>query len=235
MNDLGHASVPAVLDLLSSLEGVRGVLVATPDGAHFGGMRSGLSASAAHDIAKTVRRMSAAAAAMNAELEELSINFGPVRMLVVPLSDQAATVFLLERDHPVAVLRRVIEPHLERLAAIVRRTSWPSTRSNAAANESDDEIVRIARGPLGPVIHEVEGCFARYLEKLGRSRSEADELVRVQMRDWLLCCNPSPYTFPLLIDGLAQLLGDDPDYRVAFVAEVQQVMRSSDLWTGTTQ
>ncbi|MEZ4430380.1 MAG: hypothetical protein R3A51_22105 [Nannocystaceae bacterium] len=71
----------------------------------------------------------------------------------------------------------------------------------------------------------------RYLVRGGRSRGQAQEQMREQMREWLLCCNPSPYTFPLLIDGLAQLIGDDDQERATFMQDVQDAMRNSGCGT----
>ena len=52
------------------------------------------------------------------------------------------------------------------------------------------------------------------------------------MREWLLCCNPSPYTFPLLLDALAQQLNDAPEIRSEFMIEVQEALQHSDIWSG---
>jgi hypothetical protein len=61
----------------------------------------------------------------------------------------------------------------------------------------------------------------------GRSRGDAAVLVDEQMREWLLCCNPSPYTLPLLIDGLGQLLNDAPTERADFMENVQDTVREA--------
>jgi hypothetical protein len=49
--------------------------------------------------------------------------------------------------------------------------------------------------------------------------------MRTQLREWLLCCNPSTYTFPLLLDGLSQTLTNAPAERTAFVAEVEAIIK----------
>jgi hypothetical protein len=63
-------------------------------------------------------------------------------------------------------------------------------------------------------------------------RDRANAVMRTQTREWLLCCSPSPYTFPLLLDALSQQLNDAPDVRVEFVNEVQEALQYSDIWSG---
>ena len=53
-----------------------------------------------------------------------------------------------------------------------------------------------------------------------------------QLREWLNCCNPSAYTFPLLLDGLSQTLNEAPDLRSEFMGAVQDIMRGSQVWAG---
>jgi hypothetical protein len=102
-------------------------------------------------------------------------------------------------------------------------------------SEPEDEVDRLMLGELGPVLRDVQSCFTGYIERIGKSQADAATMMREQMREWLLCCNPSPYTFPLLIDGLAQLLGDDLDRRTAFMTDVQQAMRRSKIWSGKSR
>src|SRR5690606_38813463 len=94
-------------------------------------------------------------------------------------------------------------------------------------DDGEEEIDRILGGELGPVLHEIRAQFTTFLQRTGRTNAEAEDLMREQMREWLLCCNPSPYTFPLLIDGLGQLLNDAPDERSEFMEVVQNTIRNA--------
>ena len=62
-----------LLEELGAIQGVRGALIATTDGALAGGARSGLASSVANDVAKTVRRMTVASSTVGVPLQELLI------------------------------------------------------------------------------------------------------------------------------------------------------------------
>ena len=107
-----------------------------------------------------------------------------------------------------------------------------SSVSNNVVSEPEDEVDRLMNGELGPVLRDVQAVFTTYVVHGGKNTDDASVLMREQMREWLLCCNPSPYTFPLLIDGLSQVLTDRQGERATFMNDVQAAMRNSKLWAG---
>jgi hypothetical protein len=214
-----------LLEELGAIQGVKGALIATAEGALASGERSGLPSLTANDVAKTVRRMTVASATVGVPLKELLINFGAARMMVQPLSDDATVVVLLERDTAVAPVRSLLGVQLDHLRALLAQEDEEFDLD--AADETEDEIDRIMRGELGPVLNKIRSQFTTYVVRTGRSADEAVHMMRDQMREWLLCCNPSTYTFPLLIDGLGQLLNDAPTERSEFMEEVQTTIRTA--------
>ncbi|MCA9712746.1 MAG: hypothetical protein KDK70_43355 [Myxococcales bacterium] len=215
-----------LLEQLGAIQGVRGAIVATADGALASGARSGLPAVTANDVAKTVRRMTVASATVGVPLQELLINFGAARMMVVPLREDATVVVLLERDTAVAPVRNLLSRQLAEIRNLL------DAQGNAGdevheGDEVEDEIARIMRGELGPVLDRIAHQFSIYVGRAGKSREEAGELMREQLREWLLCCNPSPYTLPLLVDGLGQTLHDAPTARGEFMEVVQNTIRTA--------
>lgn len=212
-----------LLEELGAIQGVRGALIATSEGALASGARSGLPEAIANDVAKTVRRMTVASATVGAPLQELLINFGAARMMVIPLREDATVVVLLERDRAVAPVRNLLGVQLTELRDLL--DAQPMEAMDAGpGDETLDEISRIMHGPLGGTIERVSQQFGIYATAAGHSRSEASEMVHEQMREWLLCCNPSPYTLPLLVDGLGQLLDQDPAARSEFMETVQPMI-----------
>jgi len=216
---------------LSAFPGVRGALVATPSGAFAGGHGSGLARAVADDVTKTIRRMTVASATIGAPLEELMINFGPARVMALPLEHEMVLILVLEREGAMSRLRSELEVQVAGIRALLEQMVGGSAPLGAA-DEAADELARLRTGELGPVLQEVEQRFATYYARAGKSSTDASLVMAEQMKEWLLCCSPSPYTFPLLLDGLAQLLGDAPDERASFVAEVQGAMHGSKLWPG---
>lgn len=217
-----------LLDLLEELrgiQGVRGAIIATGDGALAGGARSGLPAVTANDVAKTVRRMTVASATVGVPLQELLINFGASRMMVSPLRDDATVVVLLERDTAVAPVRNLLAIQLAELRDLLD-AQGQAAGDAGEGDEVEDEIGRIMGGELGPVLDQIANQFAVYVGLAGKSREQAGELMREQLREWLLCCNPSPYTLPLLVDGLGQALDDAPAARSEFMEVVQNTIRN---------
>ena len=212
-----------LLEELGAIQGVRSALIATSEGALASGARSGLPEAIANDVAKTVRRMTVASATVGAPLQELLINFGAARMMVIPLRDDATVVVLLERDRAVAPVRNLLGVQLTELRDLL--DAQPMEAMDAGpGDETLDEISRIMHGPLGGTIERVSQQFGIYATAAGHSRSEASEMVHEQMREWLLCCNPSPYTLPLLVDGLGQLLDQDLAARSEFMETVQPMI-----------
>lgn len=215
-----------LLEELGAIQGVRGAIIATADGALASGARSGLPAVTANDVAKTVRRMTVASATVGVPLQELLINFGAARMMVVPLREDATVVVLLERDTAVAPVRNLLSAQLSELRNLLDAQGNVGDEAEQG-DEVEDEIARIMRGELGPVLDRIAHQFSIYVGRAGKSREEAGELMREQLREWLLCCNPSPYTLPLLVDGLGQTLHDAPTARGEFMEVVQNTIRNA--------
>lgn len=220
-----------LLEELGAIQGVRGALIATSDGAMAAGARSGLPAAVANDVAKTVRRMTVASETVGVPLRELLINFGPARMMVIPLTEDATVVALLERDTAVAPVRALVGVQADALRELL--TAHSSGAFDAPmSQETEDEISRIMSGELAPVLARIRDQFAEQYVRTGHDAVRAESVVREQLREWLLCCNPSPYTFPLLIDGLAQTMSERGNERPSFMSDVQNAMRNSRLWSG---
>ncbi|MEM7156217.1 MAG: hypothetical protein AAF799_25410 [Myxococcota bacterium] len=217
-----------LLEELGAIQGVRGAIIATGDGALASGARSGLPAVTANDVAKTVRRMTVASATVGVPLQELLINFGAARMMVTPLRDDATVVVLLERDTAVSPVRNLLNIQLNDLRDLLdAQGQQAAAQAMGDGDEVEDEISRIMGGELGPVLDRIANQFTLYVGRAGRSREAAAELMREQLREWLLCCNPSPYTLPLLIDGLGQSLDDAPAARAEFMEVVQNTIRTA--------
>ena len=224
-----HDAREQLLDLLEELgaiQGVRGAMIATSDGALASGARSGLPEAVANDVAKTVRRMTVASSTVGVPLQELLINFGAARMMVIPLREDATVVVLLERDTAVSPVRNLLGVQLSELRELL--DALPRQAVDAGpGDETLDEISRIMHGPLAATIDQISQEFGIFATAAGRSPAEASVLVREQMREWLLCCNPSPYTLPLLVDGLGQLLDADPVARAEFMDTVQNTINAA--------
>lgn len=224
-----HDAREQLLDLLEELgaiQGVRGAMIATSDGALASGARSGLPSAMANDVSKTVRRMTVASSTVGVPLQELLINFGAARMMVIPLRDDATVVVLLERDTAVSPVRNLLAVQLSEIRELLDADPVRHAEEGPG-DETLDEIARIMNGPLGPVIERISHQFSSYVARAGKSREESHDMVRDQMREWLLCCNPSPYTLPLLVDGLGQLLDDAPNERGEFMETVQSTIRAA--------
>ncbi len=233
------SDMTGMLDALQSiakLKGARGGLIATGDGAFSDGRHSTLEMTVANDVAKTVRRMVVASTTVGAPLEELVINLGAARMMVTPIDDDATLVVLLDRDTATAPMRDALAPVLVTL----RSLTSPSDIEDGAgalpppsAFDGDDEIAELVGGELGPALHKIDTSFASSVNRIGGNATTAAEIMREQLREWLLCCNPSPYTLPLLLDGLSQTLNEDPQVRIEFMNEMQQILKESGVWQGT--
>jgi predicted regulator of Ras-like GTPase activity (Roadblock/LC7/MglB family) len=233
------SDMTGLLDALQSiakLDGARGGLIATGDGAFSDGRHSTLEMSVANDVAKTVRRMVVASTTVGAPLEELVINLGAARMMVTPIDDDATLVVLLDRDTASAPMRNSMAPILATMrgyrspAEVDASPAMPPP----SAFDGDDEIQELVGGELGPALHKIDSSFAASVNRLGGDAPQAAEIMREQLREWLLCCNPSPYTLPLLLDGLSQTLNEDPQVRIEFMNEMQQILKDSGVWQGTS-
>ncbi len=228
---MSDSTVVRMLQELAAIQGVRAALIATSEGALADGRGSGLDASVAHDVAKTVRRMVVASTTVGAPMEELSINFGNSRLMVIPVREDATLTILCERASAASAVRRLLDVELERLRSLLSSEDEEEEPEEVEA-ESDDEVDRLLAGELGPVLMRVQQVYGVHAQRLGVHQAQAHAQMREQLREWLLCCNPSPYTFPLLLDGLSQTLNASPDTRADFMTEVQQIMRGAQVWKG---
>ncbi len=214
-----------LLEELGAVPGVRAALIATADGAIASSGSTAMPADTANDVAKTIRRMTVASSTVGVPLKDLLINFGPARMMVVPVTEDATVVSLLERDTAVTPVRRVLGMQLDALRALL--ADEDEQLDVEAVDETEEEIERILRGELGPVLQRIRSQFRDYALQAGHGADDTEEMIREQLREWLLCCNPSTYTFPLLVDGLGQLLNEAPAVRSAFMEQVQLTIRAA--------
>ena len=235
------SDMTGMLDALQSiakLKGARGGLIATGDGAFSDGRHSTLEMTVANDVAKTVRRMVVASTTVGAPLEELVINLGAARMMVTPIDDDATLVVLLDRDTPSGPMRDALGPIMDTLKGFRSPADVAGGEAGVlpppSAFDGDDEIAELVGGELGPALHKIESSFAGSVRRIGGTGVTAAEVMREQLREWLLCCNPSPYTLPLLLDGLSQTLNEDPQVRIEFMNEMQQILKESGVWQGTS-
>ncbi|MCR9165729.1 MAG: hypothetical protein ACE37F_07600 [Nannocystaceae bacterium] len=212
-----------LLEELGAVPGVRAALIATADGAIASSGAASMPMATANDVAKTIRRMTVASATVGVPLKDLLINFGPARMMVVPVTEDATVVSLLERDKAVAPVRRVLGLQLDALRSLL--TEGEEELDVDVVDETEEEIERILRGELGPVLQRIRAQFREHALRAGYTPDQSESMIREQLREWLLCCNPSTYTFPLLVDGLGQLLNDAPAVRSQFMEQVQVTIR----------
>ncbi len=224
MNDSDHV-VLEMLEEFGAIHGVRGALIATSSGALVDGQGSGVGPVVANDIAKTVRRVVVASATVGSPLDELQINFGVARMMIVPLLHETTLVVMLERDTATEPVNRFLSLELNRLNALLGVAM--SDPDEAELTPTSDEVSELMTGELGPVLVRIQECLAVYLQRAGIADSDATGLMRTQMQEWLQCCSPSAYTFPLLLDGLAQEFNQCPEHRSEFVSDVHAIWSES--------
>lgn len=216
------ANVTALLALTCTVPGVRGAMFATADGPIGATEHAHLQPGVAVDVSKTVRRLVVASTTANAPLRELLINFGPSRMMLRPVGEDVLVV-LLDRDISTAPLRELLDVEIGRLLRILR--GEPEVAINVGVHETDDEVGELLASTLGPVLLEIEAVYHNFRKHRGISQGQTRADMHEQIREWLLCCNPSNYTLPLLLDGLSETMVDDAKARAGFVAEVQGILR----------
>lgn len=208
------------LDEIRGVQGVRGALVATSRGAFAQGARSGLAPEVANDVAKTLRRMTVASASIGRPLEEVQINFGAARLLAIPLRDDAVLAVLMERDAAASAVRNLVRLQLAEIREMLRLTS----DEGVTAPDQRGEYERLVHGELGPAFEELRQRLVARLPGEDAAAT-AEQILREQVRKWLSYCNPSPYTLPLLVEGVAEALSDVPQERKSFLAEVQASLK----------
>lgn len=217
-----------VLELLqeiTAVEGVRGAMLATAKGPVGAVEHAHLPAAVASDVSKTVRRLVVASTTANAPLRELLINFGPSRMMLRPFAEDVLVV-LLEREAETGPIRQLLDLEIDR---IQRASRGEPTEAGPALipSDVDDDIGELLRSPLGPILREIEAVYHNYRRRIGLDQANTRAIMHEQVREWLLCCNPSSYTLPLLLDGLSETMVDDPPNRNRFVGEAQTILRKA--------
>jgi len=221
----GRPEVLALLQEIAAVQGVRGTMLATAEGPLGAAEHANLAIAVATDVAKTVRRLVVASTTANAPLRELLINFGPSRMMLRPLGEDVLVV-LLERDVDTGPVRTLLDVELERIGRAMR--GEPEELMAAfGLDDADDDIGELLGSPLGPVLREIEAVFHSYRKQRGHAQAQTRVVMHEQMREWLLCCNPSNYTLPLLLDGLSETMVNDPEGRNRFVGAVQTILRKT--------
>jgi hypothetical protein len=218
---------PEVIELLqeiTAVQGVRGAMLATAKGPVGAVEHAHLSLAVASDVSKTVRRLVVASTTANAPLRELLINFGPSRMMLRPFGEDVLVV-LLEREVETGPVRELLDLEIERMQRAER--GEPPVPLPVLSGEVDADIAELLTSPLGPILREIEGVYHNYRKRGGLDQNRTRTIMHEQMREWLLCCNPSNYTLPLLLDGLSETMVDDPPNRNRFVNEAQGILRKA--------
>jgi hypothetical protein len=214
-----------LLEEIAAVQGVRGVMLATAKGPIGAVEHAHLSLAVATDVVKTVRRLAVASTTANSPLRELLINFGPSRMMLRPLGEDVLVV-LLEREADTGPIRSLLDLEVNRILRVMR--GEPADEPQAAFGiDTDDDIGELLASPLGPILREIEAVFHTYRKRSGLQQAQTREIMHDQMREWLLCCNPSNYTLPLLLDGLSETMVDDPPNRNRFVGDAQGILRKA--------
>jgi hypothetical protein len=219
------SEVLELLQEITALEGVRGAMLATAKGPVGAVEHAHLALAVASDVSKTVRRLVVASTTANSPLRELLINFGPSRMMLRPFGEDVLVV-LLEREVETGPVRQLIDLEVERMARAARGEPEP-TVAVGPLGEGDDDIGELLASPLGPILREIEAVYHNYRKRGGLDQAKTRAIMHEQMREWLLCCNPSNYTLPLLLDGLSETMVDDPPNRNRFVGEAQGILRKA--------
>jgi hypothetical protein len=218
-----------VLELLkeiAAVQGVRGVMLATAKGPVGAVEHAHLALAVATDVAKTVRRLVVASTTANAPLRELLINFGPSRMMLRPLAEDVLVV-LLEREADTGPIRALLDLEIGRILRVMRGEPADEPMAAFGLGDTDDDIADLLASPLGPILREIEAVYHNFRRRSGLNQAQTRTLMHDQMREWLLCCNPSNYTLPLLLDGLSETMVDDPNNRNRFVGEAQTILRKA--------
>ena len=234
---MSDAVLTRILRRIASVHGVRGVLIATFDGALANGEHSGMETRLAHDVAKTIRRMVVASSTVGAPVEEMIVTFGPARLLVVPLRENATLAVFVDGPVVIAAVRPLLRVEVERLREVVVSPSASMTTMSRAAistdEEADDDLERLLQTPLGPFVRRIEASYVRHATagRCHATPSVSVATVRDQIREWMHYCTPSSYTLPLLLDGLSRTLDGNPRVRAAFAAEMEGVVKGSQRGT----
>jgi hypothetical protein len=200
-------------------------MLATADGPVGAAEHAHLAPAVASDLVKTVRRLAVASSTANAPLRELLINFGPSRMMLRPLGEDVLVV-LLEREIDTSPIRTLLDLEITRILRVLSGESAAEPIAAFGLDDGDD-IGRLLASPLGPILREIETAYHSHRTHSGLDQAQTRSIMHEQIREWLLCCNPSNYTLPLLLDGLSETMVDDPNNRNRFVGEAQGILRKS--------
>lgn len=232
MTGTGTAANRALAEL-RGLRGVRAAMLVRDGTVVLEAEGAGLGPEASKDIAKTVRRMQLASSTVGAGFDEVCISLAGIRLLVRAVGSAGAVVLLLRRGADLQAVRSHLGRVLPALARAeveaVAQAGGAGPAATAPVESAEDEAERLWRGPLRPILERVRECYVTYVPE-AMERDEAHRVFQQQLREWLLCCNPSSYTFPLLLDGLAQTLDERPGVRRKFKEDVQQVVTDAGPW-----
>ena len=215
------AAVLPLLQEICTVAGVRGAMLATAEGTVGAAEHAHLQPGVAIDVGKTVRRLVVASTTANSPLRELLINFGPSRMMLRPLGEDVL-VILLDRDAETQPIRSMLDTEIARRARGLR---GETEVVDVGVGDADEEVGELLRSSLGPVLREIEGVYHNYRKNRGLKQADTRKVMHEQIKEWLLCCNPSNYTLPLLLDGLSETMVDDAKSRSGFVSDVQGILR----------
>jgi len=222
-----------LLDSFASINGVRGSLVATDKGAVGGTLPSGLDKAHADDLARTVRRMVLGSISSSSPLAEMVVSFGAIQMYVRPIAKSSTLVVLYEGIQARTEIQNAAPKFCAQFLELFKtkpKREQSSTSSTIRHQQEASEIEFLKQGKLGLVIQKVETCFRDHQKRHGVSNDAAGRKFADCLNEWTCFSDPSPYSFPLLLDSLSQAVSQDQDVRTLFAEEVQQIMHESNLW-----
>lgn len=113
--------IDSLLDVLVSLSGVRGVLLAREEGCYGDGLHSGLEPTHARELGRSVHRMVAGVSGSDAMPLDLCISFGPAHLFVVPSPYEWHLALLVDSHELVTQLRQQLSAVWDVVCAILAR------------------------------------------------------------------------------------------------------------------
>ena len=103
------------------------------------------------------------------------------------------------------------------LAHSLSHTSARASQARRAANGDPLEIRTLLR--------EVQSRFVHYRREERDRGAQTDRIFSGLVSDWEAICDPSVYTFPLLLDSLTQAVSTDAQRRAQFTSDIQTILR----------
>lgn len=218
--------VLALLEELGAIEGARGALIATPDGAFGRGRGSGLDEVVANDVAKTVRRMVVASATVGQPIAHWVAQFGASRVIVVPLRDDATLAVMVDRAAAIAPMMAMLRATVPALREEYGRATLEADASGAwDVPAHEDEVDRAFRGALGPVLQRLGISYVRLAARVGMPQVEAMTYVRAKTREWLDSFGTQRGSLPSLVETLALTFDGEPELLRAFRDEAAALLQ----------